>query len=337
MTITLQGTETNYTIVFMDEDEFIYNYGRQNYLFNDCYSCIVNEDLVVALNSTTGLNTNATGTSLTDKGVGERGSAFRGNSLDSRVLGLYFKGCNVITSTSKIPNKTIDQILIDMVETGNEELEVTVDLGDYKYATYFAFNVQNTDVGSGYLELFTSRTNQGMDWAVVGTPMNSNVHFRQIGSNVVTTRMYLYEEDPAIPMKIPFDMSNTYPRSEVISFSTETYVDLQFGGEIHGRWRKIDFTFGENYHIIVTNIHNDTIINIDSRNNIVTNQDGIERTDVVQVVTGEQVRLVANGGEFEALAICDFPKAFYTQPTDIYVSLTYADFVNSLPEGAITC
>lgn len=331
--IQFEGTQTNQTVFFLDEDEFIDRFGRLNLINEYCYSCIVNETMAYGLIQTTGLTTNTKGSTLQDKGVGERGLASRGNTYDSRVIGIYFNPCNSISSNSEF-SKTPDQRLIDMVETGNEEVLVTITAyNGVKYSMYYTFDVSNCDVGAGYIELVSSRTNNGMNWFY-----GAEGNFDENGKEFSGKALYLYEQDPFVPLEIPLRTSLTYPRRTTLSFSGNTFVNMEFGGTTHGRWEKIHLKFGELYEVKVTNKYNDDKIIINSIKGIVTNQDGVDRKNCVEFIkTGETIKLIVPPGEHEILAEADLPKKYFREPTDLFVFLKYDQYVSSLPGGAVKC
>lgn len=263
MKVKLTGLSSNIELLFVDHVSYNRLFGYTNTFCN--YNHTVSETLVFTMWSPSGFNDSLPIEIFKDKGVGEKGSAYRGTSYGDKVIAWNFKP-SFIAHQNVSPHK----ILNALVNSG-EIVEVKV---NDIYTGHYVFENNTTSEG-GLITMVNADVNNGVFWS----------------KGIVIDEFFVFERAPYIPKTLPQVLLNdiTYPLKIEITSETEVNPVVTIGGEINGIWNSFDLKINEEQTLSYDNsINGDKYIIFDSENLTITNENGIDRLDEIISTNGDK-------------------------------------------------
>lgn len=258
-------------------------------------------------------------TSGTDKGAGENGVTWNGNSLGSRVITWNFEN-----NFEEVNGASPTRILNSLMTIKDEIIEVTV---NDEFVAKFFFN-PTSSTNNGIIALESAETGDGIYWSK---------------GNFTSTKT-AYREFPKIPKKLPkqllYNSNLMYPIKNIVMSEVDLTKPLTtIGGQSSGNWLDFKLETPEQTITYDNSINKDKFIIIDSVNLTIVNEDGTSRVNEVVLVSGTSKFPILNAGfnEFKvSLSNCDvYADLFYNGvPYDFKIDVNYNLLTSTISEGS---
>lgn len=309
MKVQLRGMNTNFIVTFYSTIEY--------YQLHGIYSQEEATTWDFHGFGFDGFNASLPITSATDKGAGENGVSWRGNSLGSRVITWNFDN-----NFEEVNGVSPTRLLNAMMNIKDEVIEVTV---NNVYKAEFFFN-PSSSTNNGVLTLESSNPNNGIYWKI----------------DSLTSIKGAYTQFPKIPMTLPKILLRNTSELYPIKLTILSEVDLinpitKIGGEENGEW--LDFRLETQDQTITydNSINKDKFIIIDSVNLTIVNENGTSRVNEVVLVSGTSKFPIINVGfnEFDlSLSYCDVYSDLFINyvPTDFRIEVTRDVLTSTISE-----
>lgn len=309
MKVQIEGMTTGLKCRFYDHKTYVANYDY-------CKSTTgleknTSETLDFRAFDFGGFNDNFPVTPFTDKGVGEIGTSWRGNSLGSKIISWKFFNSNLVGSSGYSPM----QILNALINIPNETIIVTV---NDVYTCNFHF-ISDTTTGGGIIALETADVNNGAFWS----------------EGEVNKVYYLWEQNPFLIATLPqtFLTPAFYPLTFQEISETQQEPIYKIGGANNGTWLSWEFTANDSILFYDNSINQDEVITINCQNNTIINENGIDRSDDVIINGGLTKFPLINTGvnNFELIVNNEMDIAELVDiPTDMRVEIAYEKLTSCL-------
>lgn len=269
MKVTIKGITSGLTINFYDTLSYMDLYGA--------YATEVPSTIDFHGWAWAGFNENLKITPSSDKGAGETGEAWRGNSLGPKLISWNYANDYEKKSFGYSPSK----ILSSMLHQKNELYEVTV---NDTHTSNFYFDA-SASMETGLISMTSADTNNGTYWS----------------KGVVTEEFNVWENYPYITKKLPQTLLRLSGEllpgvGEVLGEVASTNPITTIGGEMNGTWQSFKLVTKEQTISYDNSINQDKYIRIDSDLLTVVNEDNVDRLSDIVLESGSSIFPVINTG-----------------------------------------
>lgn len=307
MKIKLTGLSSKITINFVDHFSYEKLFNYTNTFCN--YAKNVSDTLTYTMWSPSGFNDNLPIEIFKDKGVGERGSAYRGTSYGDKVISWNFK-------PSFLANQNVSpQKLINALVNSGEIVEVEV---NDTYKGYYVFMSDTTTEG-GLIAMENADVNNGVFWS----------------KGIIALEFKVLEGYPYVPKTLPNVLLNDsyYPMDMRIVTETQVNPIVTIGGETHGFWTSFDLKVNDDQSLYYDNsINLDKFIIFDSENLTIVNENGTDRSGDIVSTNGNKFPVLApviNNWTLTVNGVTTLSE-LNTIPTDMRVVVEYEELSSTI-------
>lgn len=267
--------EIGIVLEFLDSFQWVSEHGYNN--FARCYDCTVNKYYAFHMSNITGLFSNLPITSYSEKGVGAVGSDWRGNDIGDRNITISFD--NVFTTNGDIsPN----EILNVMANNPRQLIKIEIYLDNDSPHEMIMYFLNDTNTANGFLSLKSAFSGEGAYFS----------------KGFETIKEYFYNQYPYIEntvnnLKISDDL---YPMNVLVTSLVKQKAKLTIGGEKYGDWTAIRIKQGtKELFYDKTGLTSKYLI-IDSFNETITDENGLDVSDRVGIISGDNKLITLEQG-----------------------------------------
>lgn len=308
MIVEILGKNSGLKIILMDRQQISESLGIDYYQDNN-YDFLGSQNLILEMTSATGFYQNLSIESNSDKGAGEIGEVWRGNSIGTKIITINFRN---ILGTNPINGISPNELLNIMINSQNEIIEMKV-ITDEVYTQLFHFT-EETSLEEGILSFESVDTNEGILWEKSKFTINKKV-FDNISKNYFNKILGSNKKLLNEINRYPFYFEN------IVQLETDFLISV--GGIKNGILRNVKLDINGNVlKFTNNNITKNKIINFDSKLKKLTNENN---EDITSLLNGNFLPFKV-GKNIIKIKInnCDYYyQLFEETATDCFVNLEY--------------